>query len=134
MNDLVKRMRKAGKDSMNHDCIYTPELIEGADALEQLQNEPTYRIRQEQAERIEQLEVAQARREPLADGREHLTVTNEFQSDKYPWCPAGFVPLKITDPMAVDLLQQYAEKRRSVDAEFTRDLREALLYPGNTKS
>ena len=34
MNDLVKRLRHAGNDSMNHDCIYTPELIEAADALE----------------------------------------------------------------------------------------------------
>ncbi len=36
MNDLVKRLRHAGNDSMNHDCIYTPELIEAADRIERL--------------------------------------------------------------------------------------------------
>ena len=34
MNDLVKRLRYAGNDSMNHDCMYTPELIEAADEIE----------------------------------------------------------------------------------------------------
>ena len=67
------------------------------------------------------------RRLELKEGREHLTVTNEFQSDKYPWCPAGFVPLKVTDPMATTLLWAYADRRKSVDAEFTRDLNDALL-------
>ncbi len=70
------------------------------------------------------------RRLELQDGREHLTVNYEFQSDKYPWCPAGFVPLKVTDPMAGDLLLQYAHRRREVDGEFSRDLIEALDYEG----
>ena len=82
----------------------------------------------DQLKRIEQLEAAQARREPLADGHEHLTVTNEFQSDKYLWCPAGFVPLKVTDPMAKNVLRDYAILRRSVDNEFSKDLLEALFY------
>lgn len=69
-----------------------------------------------------------ARRLELKAGREHLTVTNEFQSDKYPWCPAGFVPLKITDPMARQSLWDYARRRRVVDAEFSDDLEEALAY------
>lgn len=77
------------------------------------------------------LEQAQVRRETLVDGREHLTVTNEFQSDKYPWCPAGFVPIKVTDPMAADLLSEYADRRKVVDEEFTRDLKEALLSAWN---
>lgn len=68
------------------------------------------------------------RRLELKEGREHLTVTNEFQSDKYPWCPAGFVPIKITDPLAMDLLSEYADRRRVIDAEFTRDLNEALTF------
>jgi len=71
--------------------------------------------------------MADIRRLELKDGREHLTVTNEFQSDKYPWCPAGFVPLKITDLMARDLLWHYAYLRRGVDKEFSRDLEEALV-------
>ncbi len=66
------------------------------------------------------------RRLQLQEGREHLTVTNEFKSDKYPWCPAGFVPLKITDPMARDLLLDYARRRREVDSEFSRALEDAL--------
>ena len=72
------------------------------------------------------------RRLQLKEGREHLTVTNEFQSDKYPWCPAGFVPLKVTDPMARDSLWDYARRRRVVDEEFTRDLEEALLFAGDS--
>lgn len=67
------------------------------------------------------------RRLQLKEGREHLTVTDEFQSDKYPWCPAGFVPIKVTDPMAMDLLSEYADRRRVIDAEFTRDLNDALI-------
>lgn len=71
--------------------------------------------------------MSKPRRELLKEGREHLTVTNEFQSDKYPWCPAGFVPIKVTDPMAIDLLLIYAERRKTIDVEFTRDLKEALI-------
>lgn len=83
---------------------------------------------------VESLEAALERlerrpdpgREDLAAGREHLTVTATFQSDKYPWCQAGFVPLKTSDPMAADLLAAYAERRRLVDAVFADDLLEAL--------
>lgn len=71
--------------------------------------------------------IYESRRLELKEGREHLTVTNQFQSDKYPWCPAGFVPLKVTDPLAMDLLSQYADRRKVIDAEFTRDLLEALV-------
>ena len=72
------------------------------------------------------LRLFEPRREWLKKGREHLTVTDEFQSDKYPWCPAGFLPIKVTDPMAADLLYLYAQRRKEVDAEFCRDLIEAL--------
>lgn len=71
-----------------------------------------------------------AGREPLQDGRDHLTVTGKFQSDKYTWCPAGFVPLKVTDPMAQDLLHTYAKRRSEIDKEFERDLIEALQKEG----
>ena len=56
---------------------------------------------------------------------EHL-IDGEFQSDKYPWCRRGFVPLKLTDPSARVVLADYARLRRSVDREFSEDLLEAL--------
>ena len=59
----------------------------------------------------------------------HL-INGEFQSDKYPKTPRGLVPLKPTDPMAQDLLWQYAQRRREVDAEFSEDLEEALRIAG----
>lgn len=70
------------------------------------------------------------RRLLLKEDRDHLTVTGEFQSDKYPWCPAGFVPIKVADPMAASLLFEYAARREVVDKEFTRDLLEALNNAG----
>lgn len=65
-------------------------------------------------------------REELKEGREHLTVSGRFQSDKYPWAAAGYLPLSITDPLARDLLETYARRREHIDPEFTRDLLEAL--------
>ena len=62
---------------------------------------------------------------------EHL-IDGEFQSDKYPETPRGLVPLKPTDPMAQDLLWQYAQRRRSVDPVFADDLEEALRLKGYT--
>ena len=60
MNDLVKRLRHAGNDSMNHDCIYTPELIEAADALELKSNLYDSELRHSEAmrQRVRQLETA----------------------------------------------------------------------------
>lgn len=60
---------------------------------------------------------------------EHL-IDGEFQSDKYPWCKRGFVPLKLTDPMAHRPLSDYAQTRRAVDPEFSDDLEEALRLKG----
>ncbi len=60
---------------------------------------------------------------------EHL-IDGEFQSDKYPETPRGFVPLKCTDPMAQDLLWIYARRRREVDPEFSDDLEQALRLKG----
>jgi len=57
-------------------------------------------------------------------------IDGEFQSDKYPETPRGLVPLKPTDPMAQDLLWEYAQRRREVDAEFSDDLEEALKLKG----
>jgi len=59
----------------------------------------------------------------------HL-IDGKFQSDKYPTCPRGKVPLSIEDPMAQDLLWEYAQRRRSVDGEFSADLETALGIAG----
>lgn len=69
-------------------------------------------------------------RGPIAKGREHLTAAGLFRSDKYPWSQDGFVPLKITDEMAWPMLRAYAAAREGKDAEFTRDLDEALDNAG----
>lgn len=57
-------------------------------------------------------------------------VDGQFQSDKYPTCPPGKVPLSVKDPSAQDLLWQYAQRRRSVDPEFAADLETALRAAG----
>lgn len=61
---------------------------------------------------------------------EHINKNGEFQSDKYPWCHAGFVPLKLTDPMTHSVLWDYANRRESVDKEFSDDLRACLRAQG----
>ena len=61
--------------------------------------------------------------------RAHI-INGKFQSDKYPTTPSGFVPLKTTDKMAQDLLWKYAKRRRSIDAEFSEDLKFALKADG----
>jgi hypothetical protein len=60
----------------------------------------------------------------------HINADGEFQSDKYPTCPSGKVPLSVKDPMAQDLLWEYAQRRRSVDAEFSDDLETSLVAAG----
>lgn len=60
---------------------------------------------------------------------DHL-IDGEFQSDKYPTTPRGKVPLSVKDPMAQDLLWQYAQRRRKVDAGFAKDLEQALRNAG----
>jgi hypothetical protein len=57
-------------------------------------------------------------------------VSGEFQSDKYPTCPAGKVPLSTKDKTAQDLLWEYARRRRIVDPEFSADLEICLLKHG----
>ncbi len=52
---------------------------------------------------------------------EHI-VDGKFQSDKYPDTPRGLIPFKASDPMAQDLLWEYAQRRRAVDAQFAADL------------
>lgn len=60
----------------------------------------------------------------------HLDAEGRFQSDKYPTTPPDCVPLKVTDATARDLLWTYAQRRRSVDAEFSADLEARLLATG----
>ena len=60
---------------------------------------------------------------------EHL-IDGEFQSDKYPTTPRGKVPLSTKDAAAQDLLWEYAQRRRSVDAEFSADLELILRKHG----
>ena len=57
-------------------------------------------------------------------------VDGEFQSDKYPTCPRGKVPLSVKDPMAQDLLWEYAQRHRGTDEEFSSDLEAALKAAG----
>jgi hypothetical protein len=59
----------------------------------------------------------------------HL-IEGEFQSDKYPTCPRGKVPLSVKDETAQDLLWEYAQRRREVDEEFSDDLEAALRTAG----
>jgi hypothetical protein len=60
----------------------------------------------------------------------HLIDGKFFQSDKYPTTPLGKVPLSVKDKSCQDLLWEYAQRRRSVDAEFSDDLETALLAAG----
>lgn len=60
----------------------------------------------------------------------HINADGQFQSDKYPTCPPGKVPLSVKDKTAQDLLWEYAQRRRAVDAEFSYDLEAALKAQG----
>lgn len=60
----------------------------------------------------------------------HLNDKGQFQSDKYPTCPADKVPLSVNDPTAQDLLWEYANRRVVVDEEFADDLRARLWAVG----
>ncbi len=60
----------------------------------------------------------------------HINKDGKFQSDKYPSCPPGKVPLSTKDPTAQDLLWAYAQRRRAVDEEFADDLETCLRADG----
>jgi hypothetical protein len=64
---------------------------------------------------------------------EHINAEGKFQSDKYPTCPAGKVPLSTSDESAQDLLWEYAQRRRAIDPEFSDDL-ETCLKKGRLRS
>lgn len=61
---------------------------------------------------------------------DHINADGRFQSDKYPTCPAGKVPLSTRDLTAQDLLWLYAQRRRAVDAGFAADLEACLKADG----
>ena len=62
--------------------------------------------------------------------RKHLTQRGVFRSDKYEWCKKGFLALKFTDPMAQDLIAEYAYRRQEIDLEFSEDVHTALRNAG----
>jgi len=62
-------------------------------------------------------------------GHPHL-IGGEFQSDKYPTCPRGKVPLSCKDKTAQPYLWAYAQVHRAVDPQFSDDLELALRRHG----
>jgi len=65
--------------------------------------------------------------------RDHVNDDGEFQSDKYTWCKPGFVPLKLTDPAAREVLLRYADLREPIDAQFSDDLRFCIAKQESNK-
>ena len=57
-------------------------------------------------------------------------VNGRFQSDKYPTCPPGKVPLSVRDPRAQDVLWIVAQRYKEVDPEFAADLETTLKDAG----
>jgi hypothetical protein len=58
----------------------------------------------------------------------HINADGEFQSDKYPTCPAGKFPISLEDPKGQDLVWRYAS--RTDDTELGRDLQKCLMDKG----
>ena len=52
----------------------------------------------------------------------HLTSEGTFKSDKYDWCPEGYLALSFKDPLAHDAIDLYATE----DEELSKDLKTAL--------
>ncbi len=67
---------------------------------------------------------------PSKQKRPHLTQRGVFKSDKYDWCKPGFLALKFTDPLAQDLIEEYAYRRAPIDLEFKEDVLTALENRG----
>lgn len=93
--------------------------------LEQLRDEPWNR------HEIIRTAVAAIQDAPSRPNKApHINADGQFQSDKYPTCPPGKVPLSVKDKTAQDLLWTYAQRRRAVDAEFADDLETCLKAEG----
>lgn len=56
----------------------------------------------------------------------HLTPDGQFKSDKYAWCPPGFLALKFTDPLARGLILKYADRIERTDPELAEDIYTAM--------
>lgn len=54
-----------------------------------------------------------------------LTESGKFKSDKYFWCPEGFFPLKLTNPIAQSCALAYAEL--TDQEELSAALRHTIL-------
>ena len=67
---------------------------------------------------------------PERQGGRHLSQDGKFLSDKYPWCPAGFIALKFSDPRAAAALRAYAVD--CSEPNLARDILEALEAPAVT--
>ena len=60
----------------------------------------------------------------------HL-IAGEFVSDKFPWSPIGFFPMKFTDKNAQPVLWQYAKVMDECDdSHCANDIRGALVAAG----
>jgi hypothetical protein len=60
---------------------------------------------------------------------DHL-IHGQFKSDKYAWCPPGFLALKLTDRTAQPLIWEYAQQHRPIDSDLSDDLECALVNAG----
>lgn len=56
----------------------------------------------------------------------HHIKDQDFLSDKYDWCPSGFMALKFSDPVARMALKVYAENTQ--DQELAEDILSVIKY------
>jgi hypothetical protein len=110
--------------------IHDAELLDAADQLLEQEGEEGYRAA------IARLTDAvlgwwgDPRYGEIEKVGEHLARAPDgevyFRSDKYRWCPDEFVPLKLTDSDARQVLRIYAALHHHRDALFAEDLLEAI--------
>lgn len=63
----------------------------------------------------------------------HLTDDGNFKSDKYDWCPEGFLALKFTDHNARVALTVYAELIKNIDHQLSQDILDVCAREGLRK-
>lgn len=54
----------------------------------------------------------------------HIQIDGQFKSNKYDWCPTGFLALKFTDPKAELALRAYAQETDNI--ELSKDILQGL--------
>lgn len=113
LSELADRLRLGGGKAAH---VSMSELHEVGDGIDDL---------------IAELQRLRGPHTPDDPARPHI-VAGEFQSDKYPACPRGKVPLSVKDKTAQDLLWEYAQRRRAVDSQFADDLEHCLRAAGFT--